>query len=107
MARKSIQEIHVLTHNLEHAGAEVHFWWIPGHVNIVGNECANALAKEAAMEDISPSPWYSISRVRKWVSDKMQEEEWLLWETGNNNTLHCVSPVFVAANLLQYVGLNW
>ncbi len=42
-----LTEFYVMLLNLQQFGPDVHFWWVPAHVGIEGNEMAQKLAKSA------------------------------------------------------------
>ena len=42
-----LNQILVEVHNLMSAGVDVEFLWVPSHIGIFGNECADKLAKDA------------------------------------------------------------
>jgi len=48
-----LSEITHTASQLQECGWDIQLYWLPGHEGIYGNECADALAKEAAN---SPAP---------------------------------------------------
>ena len=58
-----INEILNFTEQIERTGAKVVFAWIPGHVQIHGNEEADKLARNASFAGQSPSLDSPISKL--------------------------------------------
>ena len=58
-------------------GHQVHFWWVPGHQGITGNERANAAARAAMEESRTTSGEYFVTRtmlqgaVRRWYQGQV------------------------------------
>ena len=66
--------------------------WTPGHASIVGNEIANALAKEAATES-RDQPDCMRSRTMQEVKDAVKKTKILKWQsrwTTQNMAAHTI-----------------
>ena len=79
--RTSVRHIQQAIQALMAQGHQVHFWWVPGHQGIAGNESADAAAR-AAMEESRTTPGeYFVTRtmlqgaVRRWYQSQVRAQE--------------------------------
>ena len=88
LVQKIIKDYTHLTNN----GKTITFCWIPSHVNIPGNEKADAAAKSALSFPITKMklPAYDlIPRVSKFCFKEWQD----IWNCCPGNKLHAIYPV--------------
>ena len=87
-----IQSIQQKIHELLASGLSIELCWIPAHVGIHGNECADAAAKEACSQIIS----HNYVPVCDWVSSvrPLLYQDWQsLWESQPlTNKLRNIKP---------------
>ena len=63
--RTSVLSIQQSIQALVEQGHQVQLWWAPGHQGIIGNECADIVAK-AAMEESRTTPGeFLVSRTMR------------------------------------------
>ena len=79
--RTSVRHTQQTIQALRAQGHQVHFWWVPGHQGIAGNERADAAAR-AAMEESRTTPGeYFVTRtmlqgaVRRWYQGQVSLQE--------------------------------
>ena len=83
--------IHEILPNLKQKDKDIVFMWIPGHVNIRGNETADKLAKMALVEDPIKSkvPYSDLKPlVNKYVFSTWQAD----WDEEVYNKFHAILP---------------
>ena len=79
--RTSVRHIQQAIQALMAQGQQVHFWWVPGHQGIAGNERADAAARAAMEESRTTSGEYFITRtllqgaVRRWYQEQVRSQE--------------------------------
>ena len=79
--RTSVRHIQQDIQALMAQGQQVHFWWVPSHQGIAGNERADAAAREAMEESRTISGEYFITRtmlqgaVRWWYQGQVRSQE--------------------------------
>ena len=68
------------------------FCWLPSHMGISANECADSAAKAALQKDVSDcliSYTDAYQYIRQYVRGLSQSE----WDTAVNNKLHATNPL--------------
>ena len=79
--RTSVHSIQQSTQALMAQGHQVHFWWVPGHQGIAGNERADAAARAAMEESRSTPGEFFTARpmmegaVRRWYQGQVRTQE--------------------------------
>ena len=79
--RSSVHHIQQAIQALMAQGQQVHFWWVPGHQGIAGNERADAAARAAMEESRTTSGEYFVTRtmlqgaVRRWYQGQIRAQE--------------------------------
>ena len=73
---------------------EITLQWIPGHVQIPGNERADALAKQGAMktQNVSSASINTAKQIIKQTKKKIWMNEWTNTDKGRNFYNHMPSP---------------
>ena len=69
----------------------IHFYWIPSHVGIKGNDLADQAAKDATSDDHSSLPVPYIDQ-RRHINSFVQSKWQSLWNVALNNKLHAIQP---------------
>jgi ribonuclease HI len=62
----------------------LHIQWVPGHVDVAGNERADKLAKEATQKTPPPQPKTSLSYLRRVIKAKRNEKWREVWTAMPN-----------------------
>ncbi|SPO26014.1 uncharacterized protein UTRI_02288 [Ustilago trichophora] len=106
LASRRFQEARDLMAELEASGTQVHFWSVPGHTGVAGNERADRLAKEAALGEAVPAEAYSGTLLSSWIRNRLKEIEEQAWADHPNNSLRRISTTFASSNISRYVGLD-
>ena len=88
------------------ADYELSFCWVPSHVNIIGNEIADAAAKEASLEGPNPTEPLPVNDIypslKSYVLGKWQS----VWNTLDPPTkLHSIKPL-LHSNPSENILLN-
>ena len=79
--RTSVHSIQQSSQALMAQGHQVHFWWVPGHQGIAGNERADAAARAAMEESRSTPGEFFTARpmmegaVRRWYQGQVRTQE--------------------------------
>lgn len=115
-----VNEIHHTLHSARLQNLEIYFSWVKAHINILGNEMADAAAKSAAFSHKSPE--YNsvpISHIKQINKEKLNQDSIdlynktsahikTLFPTYNNlcDYLKSVRPVFEITQLLTNHGYH-
>ena len=79
--RTSVRHTQQAIQALMAQGHQVHFWWVPGHQGIAGNERADAAARAAMEESRTTRREYFVTRtmlqgaVRRWYQGQVRSQE--------------------------------
>ena len=73
----------------------INFCWVPAHVDITGNERADRLAKEAAVNSI-PRPYpIPSSDFIPAVTKEIRELSQFYWDLELNNKMREITPLVI------------
>ncbi len=72
----------------------IHFYWIPNHIGIKGNDLADQAAKDAINDDPSSLPVHAVpySDQRRHKNSYVRSKWQSLWDAALNNKLHAFQP---------------
>ena len=76
--------VHRLARQLTQNNIKLHIHWVPGHLNVTGNEKADALAKEGATLNTINSTTYSLT----WLKRHAKAEVFLDWMDEWDHSTH-------------------
>ncbi|XP_060069460.1 uncharacterized protein LOC132564377 [Ylistrum balloti] len=101
---KLLNAIHYMITEIDQLGIDLKFEWIPSHVDILGNEIADQLARAAlGSRDVHLNIDLSVSEVVSIINDKTQLIRQENWSKLTNNWLYSIeSNVKIQPQLYSY-----
>lgn len=99
---KIVWEIQFIVYSLKIQGFNVCFEWVPSHCDLVGNECADLVAKKAAFKNhVDISVPFSIAEFKSQFKAELKkgwQNEWNLYGSGDVFKIICPKIGFDMAN---------